>query len=211
MKLILERWENFLKLEEQFDACDTPFTVGDFKLAVDISKYLGDQEKLNQREKDIAQDGHWRNYLAKAKKIAIPLAKLGITATAVAAAAPVGIVGAGAAMAAGAVGAGIDVAEGGEAAAALGRIFMLGSTNENNNTYQRFLETFCVDQQTLDLVEDKFQKAYIEESDLVEELKTYFESANDQAALPDITNHLVDWLNTRSPYSDSEDTKMVAT
>ncbi len=209
MKLILERWENFIV--EEFDACDTSFNVGDFKLAVDISKYLGDQEKLNQREKEIAQDGHWRNYLAKAKKIAIPLAKLGVAGVGVATSAPVAIAGTGAAMAASAVGAGIDVAEGGEAAKALGRIFMLGSTNENNNTYQQFLETFCVDQQTLDLIEDKFQKVYIQESDVVDELKTYFDSANDEAPLPDITNHLVDWLNNQSAYAKTDDTKLVAT
>jgi len=202
--LIMERWDRFLV--EQFDACEGSFSVGDFKLAVDISGYLEDQEKMNAREAQIRQDGHWRNYLEKAKKLAAPLVRLGLAGVG-AVSGPVGA--AGAAVTSTGVGIGEDQA--GQTAQVLGKIFMLGSTQENNNAYQQFLETFCVDQQTLDLIEDKFQKAYIEESNIVEQLKTFFENADDNDRLPDITNHLVDWLNTESAYKTTDDTKMVAT
>ena len=204
MKLIMERWDRFLA--EQFEACEGSFSVGDFKLAVDISGYLEDQEKMNAREAQIRQDGHWRNYLEKAKKLAAPLVRLGL--------AGVGAVGGPVGAAAAAVtSTGVEIGEdqAGQTAQVLGKIFMLGSTQENNNAYQQFLETFCVDQQTLDLIEDKFQKAYIEESNIVEQLKTFFENADDNDRLPDITNHLVDWLNTESVYKTTDDTKMVAT
>ena len=204
MKLIMERWDRFLV--EQFDACEGSFSVGDFKLAVDISGYLEDQEKMNAREAQIRQDGHWRNYLEKAKKLAGPLVRLGLAGVG-AVSGPVGA--AGAAVTSTGVEIGEDQA--GQTAQVLGKIFMLGSTQENNNAYQQFLETFCVDQQTLDLIEDKFQKAYIEESNIVEQLKTFFENADDNDRLPDITNHLVDWLNTESAYKTTDDTKMVAT
>ena len=95
-----------------------------------------------------------------------------------------------------------------DAAGVLGQIFVLGSNNEENNAYREFLETFCVDQQTLDLIEDKYQKQYIEQAGIVEELKRYFESANPESPLPDITAHLVNWLNTRSAYKDSDDTSI---
>jgi len=200
----MERWDRFLV--EQFDACEGAFSVGDFKLAVDISGYLEDQEKMNAREAQIKQDGHWRNYLEKAKKLAAPLVRLGLAGVG-AATGPVGV----AAAAVTSTGVEIGAEQSGQAAQVLGKIFMLGSTQENNNAHQRFLETFCVDQQTLDLIEDKFQKAYIEESNIVEQLKTFFENANDDDRLPDITSHLVDWLNTESVYKTTDDTKMVAT
>ena len=204
MKLIMERWDRFLA--EQFEACEGSFSVGDFKLAVDISGYLEDQEKMNAREAQIRQDGHWRNYLEKAKKLAAPLVRLGLAGVG-AVSGPVG------AAAAAVTSTGVEIGEdqAGQTAQVLGKIFMLGSTQENNNAYQQFLETFCVDQQTLDLIEDKFQKAYIEESNIVEQLKTFFENADDNDRLPDITNHLVDWLNTESVYKTTDDTKMVAT
>jgi len=223
MKLIMERWDRFLA--EQFEACEGSFSVGDFKLAVDISGYLEDQEKMNAREAQIRQDGHWRNYLEKAKKLAAPLVRLGLAGVG-AVSGPVGaplvrlgLSGVGAvsgpvgAAAAAVTSTGVEIGEdqAGQTAQVLGKIFMLGSTQENNNAYQQFLETFCVDQQTLDLIEDKFQKAYIEESNIVEQLKTFFENADDNDRLPDITNHLVDWLNTESVYKTTDDTKMVAT
>jgi hypothetical protein len=87
---------------------------------------------------------------------------------------------------------------------------MLGSRNEENESIKEFLLTFCVDQETLDLIEDKFQPEYLKNSGVVEELKNYFETANDDAPLPDITAHLVHWLNTESDYKNSDDTHMVA-
>ncbi len=199
MKLIIERWDNYL--EEQFQACDTPFKVGDLLLATDIVKYLEDQEALNKKQQQIA-NSKFRQYADRAKKLAVPLAKLGFAATVTASPAAVAAVGAGAVTAT-TYGIMAD-----DAADVLGQIFVLGSNNEENNAYRDFLETFCVDQQTLDLIEDKYQKQYIEQAGIVEELKTYFENASPESPLPDITAHLVNWLNTKSAYKDSDDTSI---
>jgi len=198
MKLITERWNGYLK--EQFEPCDTPFKVGDLLLATDIVKYLDDQEALNRREQQIA-NSRLRQYAERAKQLAVPLAKVGF-ALGTAAGAPVSAVGAAAV-------AGTTYAiMADDAADVLGQVFVLGSNNEENNAYREFLETFCVDQQTLDLIEDKYQKQYIEQAGIVEELKRYFENANPESPLPDITAHLVDWLNTQSDYKDSDDTSI---
>tara|TARA_Y100000310_G_scaffold339866_1_gene433901 strand:+ start:1015 stop:1611 length:597 start_codon:yes stop_codon:yes gene_type:complete len=196
MKLILERWDNFLN--EAFEACDTPFKVGDLKLATDIVKYLNDQEAANKRLEQLAKSPFER-FLDNAKKLAVPIAKMGFWAGTAA-------TGAGGA-AIGAVSAAVMAHDAGEL---LGQVFMLGSREEENESIKEFLLTFCVDQETLDLIEDKFQAKYIKESDVVAELKNYFETANDDAPLPDITAHLVEWLNNESDYNQSDDTYMVA-
>ena len=198
MKLITERWNGYLK--EQFEACDTPFKVGDLLLATDIVKYLDNQEALNKREQQIA-NSKLRQYAERAKQLAVPLAKVGFAlGTAVASPAT-------AATAAAVAGTTYAIMAD-DAAGVLGQVFVLGSNNEENNAYREFLETFCVDQQTLDLIEDKYQKQYIEQAGIVEELKRYFVNANPESPLPDITAHLVDWLNTQSDYKDSDDTSI---
>ena len=198
MKMILERWDGFL--QEQFDACDSPFKVGDLMLATDVAKILDDQEKLNARGQQIA-NSPWRQRWQNAKKLAVPLAKLGFAAGATAASGP-----------AAAVVAPISLAiMADDAADLMGQVFVLGSKNEENNAYREFLETFCVDQETLDLIEDKFQKQYIEKAGIVDQLKSFFQNANPDSPLPDITNHLVDWLNKESAYAQSDDTQLQKT
>jgi len=196
MKLIMERWDGYLN--EEFDACKGGFKVGDVLLATDMVKYLDDQEALNKKEEQIA-NSKWRQFGKRAKELAVPLAKLGFGATV--AATGVGGV---------AIAATSHAIMADDAGDLMGQIFALGSKNEENNAYRQFLETFCVDQETLDLVEDKYQKAYIEQAGIVQELKNFFASANPNSPLPDITNHLVDWLNTQSPYKQSDDTKLQA-
>ena len=74
MKLIMERWDNYVN--EQFEACESPFRVGDLMLATDVAKYLDDQEALNKKEEQIA-NSKFKGYIDNAKKLAIPLANLG--------------------------------------------------------------------------------------------------------------------------------------
>ena len=196
MKLILERWDNFLN--EAFEACDTPFKVGDLKLATDIVKYLDDQEAANEYQAQLAKSP-FKRFLNNAKTLAIPIAKMGFWG----ATAATGVAGAAVAVAS-------NAAMAHDAGELASQIFMFGSRNEENESIKEFLLTFCVDQETLDLIEDKFQPEYLKNSGVVEELKNYFETANDDAPLPDITAHLVHWLNTESDYKKSDNTHMVA-
>lgn len=199
MKLIMENWNSFLN--EQFEACDTPFKVGDMVLSIDIMKVLDDQEALNKREQEIA-NSQLAGYLERAKQLATPLAKLGIAA--VSATTPVGAMGT-------AITAATWAAIADDAADITKNIFLFGSQNEEEPKYKQFLDLFCVDQETLDLVDDKYQQQYVSESDIVQQLKAYFgNTANANNPLPDITNHLVDWLNTKSDYKNSDDTQLVS-
>ena len=47
MKLIMENWKGFVN--EQFEACDTTFTIGDLMVATDIASVFDDEEKREQR------------------------------------------------------------------------------------------------------------------------------------------------------------------
>lgn len=194
MKLILERWDNFLN--ETFEPCDTSFVVGDLKLATDIVKYIGDQEAANEYQAQLAKSP-FKRFLNNARELAVPIAKMGFWA----ATAATGVGGTTVAVASNTV-----MAH--DAGDLLGQVFMLGSREEENESIKEFLLTFCVDQETLDLIEDKFQTKYIQESDVVKELRAYFVEASDDAPLPDITAHLVGWLNTESEYNQSDDTHM---
>jgi hypothetical protein len=99
-----------------------------------------------------------------------------------------------------------------EAGGLLGQLFGRANREEDKapNQFRDLLEMFCVDTETLDVIEDKFQKAYIQESDIVELLQKYFmdNMNNPETKVPDITGHLVDWLNTKSAYADSEFTQI---
>jgi uncharacterized protein YfiM (DUF2279 family) len=89
---------------------------------------------------------------------------------------------------------------------ALGKLFVNASKAEDriSGSHQQFLELFCVDAETLDLIEDKYQAKYIQETDIVARLQNYISTANDDAPLPDITKDLTDWLNTKSDYASAE-------
>tara|TARA_Y100000592_G_scaffold100746_1_gene182504 strand:- start:11589 stop:12179 length:591 start_codon:yes stop_codon:yes gene_type:complete len=190
MKVIMENWDRFI-LQEEFEACDTPFKVGDMLIGVDLVKYL-DDEALYQDRQEIINRSEYRQYLKKGIQIgkAIkPFASLVLALDGGATAATLG-----AADAAGGF---------------LGQMFALGSKNEGDNRYTEFLSTFCVDNETLDLIEDKFQQQYVTQTDIVDKLQDYFKNANPESPLPDITEHLVEWLNTKSAYAGSEETKMV--
>ena len=196
MKLIIENWNSFVN--EQFDSCkEGSFNVGQFLLATDMAKILDDTEKLNAREQQIA-NSRLRQYWQGASKLAPALFKLGVAG---AATTPAGIASTGLAVLSYAVM--VD-----DAAIVAGDIFKFGSRNEENNAYKDFLGHFCVDQDTLDLIEDKYQKAYVEQSGVIAALKNFFASASLDLPMPDITNHLVDWLNTKSPYAQSDDTQL---
>jgi len=53
----------------------------------------------------------------------------------------------------------------------LGKMFALETKNEGDNRYTDFLANFCVDNETLDLIEDKFQQQYVTETDIVDKLQ----------------------------------------
>ena len=190
MKVIMENWDRFI-LQEEFEACDTPFKVGDMMAGVVLAEFLDDEEKQQQLE-----NSKLGKFMTGAKKLARPLASLGLSVAAI---------GATGGTAAALTAAGVAEAAG----SVMGEMFALGSKNEGDNKYTDFSANLCVDNETLDLIEDKFQQQYVTQTDIVDKLQDYFKNANPESPLPDITEHLVEWLNTKSAYAGSEETKMV--
>jgi len=207
----MENWNHFF-VNEELVACDTTFTVGELVLAVDMAKAMKDQETLKAKSQQLA-NSPFRRFLKRATVLAKPLAKLGLTIAGAGVAATGAVAaGPGATVALGALGAAAWVSMADDTAEVMGQLFAFGTQNEDNNAYQNFLETFCVDPETLGLIEDHYQQDYLEQSGIVEELKRYLsDQSNATKLIPDITNHLVDWLNTQSDYRGSDDTQMVAT
>jgi hypothetical protein len=228
MKLIMESWKGFIN--EEFDACNTPFTIGDFAGSLELMALVKDEEANRERIEELGEKPRWAAF----KKLGSVLLSLGVKETAELAGSELGTVAAGEAGAAagGTLGAAAGGFLGGPPGAALGLVigrkigekgaaaigsaiasmFLNASKKEDSmgSKAEEFLSTFCVDSETLDLIEDKYQAQYIKESDIIEELKRYLTNAPTDKPLPDITQHLIDWLNTKSDYKQSDHTTMVA-
>jgi len=201
MKLIMENWKGFVS--EQFEACNTPFTIGDMIVATDIATVIDDEEKRREKIEKLAKEPQWKKNVRKAMPVAKAMAKLGFTAATTLA------TGGAAAAAGAAVGYKDLAAETGEV---FGKIFVNANRNEEKYAEapaaRQFLTAFCVDPETLDMIDDKFQREYFQESDIVDQIKKFFANNPPETKIPDLTDHLVDWMNTNSSYADSSFTSI---
>jgi hypothetical protein len=199
MKLIMENWKGFVN--EQFDACDTPFTIGDMMIATDIASVIDDEAKRREKVAKLEKDPKWKKNLRKAMPIAKAMGKLGLSAFTTLAPIPDPIT---MAMDARAL-----AAETGEV---FGKIFVDANRKEEKYAEapaaRQFLTAFCVDPETLDMIDDKFQRQYFQESDIVDEVKKFFANNPPETRIPDLTDHLVDWMNNNSSYADSDFTSI---
>jgi len=209
MKLIIENWKGFVN--EEFEACDTPFTIGDLMVATDIASVIDDEEKRREKIQQLEREPKWKKNVRKALPIAKAMGGLGLGITATVGTGGIG--GAALATAVGAVGTaqGVkDLAD--QAGDVFSKIFLGANKKETaaSSKERQFLETFCVDPQTLDVIDDKYQKAYFEDSDIIDKIKEFFSTQPPETRIPDLTDHLVDWMNTKSPYSKSDFTKITS-
>ncbi len=199
MKLIMENWKGFVN--EQFDACDTPFTIGDMMIATDIASVIDDEAKRREKVAKLEKDPKWKKNLRKAMPIAKAMGKLGLSAFTTLAPIPDPIT---MAMDARAL-----AAETGEV---FGKIFVDANRKEEKYAEapaaRQFLTAFCVDPETLDMIDDKFERQYFQESDIVDEVKKFFANNPPETRIPDLTDHLVDWMNNNSSYADSDFTSI---
>ena len=199
MKLIMENWKGFVN--EEFKACKTDFTIGDLMIATDIASVIDDEEKRREKIAKLEKDPKWKKNLRKAMPIAKAMGKLGLSAFTTLAPIPDPIT---MAMDARAL-----AAETGEV---FGKIFVDANRKEEKYTEapaaRQFLTAFCVDPETLDMIDDKFQRQYFQESDIVDEIKKFFANNPPETKIPDLTDHLVDWMNNNSSYADSDFTSI---
>ena len=54
------------------------------------------------------------------------------------------------------------------------------------------------------MIDDKYQKAYFEDSDIIDKIKEFFANNPPETRIPDLTDHLIDWMNTKSSYAGSK-------
>lgn len=59
------------------------------------------------------------------------------------------------------------------------------------------LKLFCIDEETLDLINNDIEKEYYTKSDILEFIKQITKD-HPNTELPDLTSHLVKWINTES-------------
>ena len=199
MKLIMENWKGFVN--EEFEACKTDFTIGDLMIATDLASVIDDEEKRREKIAKLENDPKWRKNLRKAAPIAKALGKIGWSALTTFAPIPDPLV-----MAS-------DVRTlAQETGELFGKIFVDANKQEAKfsepSPARQFLTTFCVDPETLDMIDDKFQKQYFQESDIIDKIKEFFTTNPPETKIPNLTNHLVDWMNDNSPYADSDHTSI---
>ena len=197
MKLIMENWKGFVN--ENLDACDTPFTIGDMMVATDIASVIDDEEKRREKIQKLESEPQWKKRIRKAMPIAKAIAGLGFAAATTFATG-------GATAVAGAAMNVKGLAD--QTADVFSKIFVDANRKEGKYVEspkaRQFLQTFCVDPETLDMIDDKFQKQYFEESDIIDKIKEFFTNNSPETRIPDLTDHLVDWMNKNSSYADSE-------
>jgi hypothetical protein len=79
--------------------------------------------------------------------------------------------------------------------------------DQNKTEIRQLMNLFCIDDETLDMISDDIEKKYYAESDIFDEIKRLYAVALSQAQdipIPDLTKHLVLWVNDKTAYKQSD-------
>jgi hypothetical protein len=71
---------------------------------------------------------------------------------------------------------------------------------------RQLLNIFCIDDETLDLISNEYEAKYYNESGIFDEIKRLVHQAlqGNDMEVPDLTKHLVDWINNNTEYKNSD-------
>ena len=74
---------------------------------------------------------------------------------------------------------------------------------EGNKAARAMMQLFCIDDPTLDLIDNCLETLYIHNSGVMDEIQNFMARGAEDPNLefPDLTKHLIDWLNTQSTYN----------
>jgi hypothetical protein len=197
MKLIMERWDSYLN--EQWSDCPTnAYTLQD--VAIAFIGTISDEKQKAQVIKDLSQK-LGRDVTKTLDKVEPVTGVLGATAAFVVPAVAVGTTASGAIVVAGLI----------AAAAAMTANLISASWNkkidQNKTEIRQLMNLFCIDDETLDMISDDIEKKYYAESDIFDEIERLYTVALNQAQdmpIPDLTKHLVDWVNDKTTYKQSD-------
>ena len=195
MKLIMENWRSYGRVvEQQYSDCPT----NNIKLSDVALSMVGTIEDDAQRAKEIAKIEKQLNRPLKEK-----LENLDPLIGA--------IVGAGALFAPPIGGAAVGIAGAVGAAAGLISSLLQRSSakkiDKGKKEIRQLLNIFCIDDETLDLISNEYEAKYYSESGIFDEIKRLIREAlqgNNDMEVPDLTKHLVDWINNNTEYKNSD-------
>mgnify|MGYP005813225441 CR=1 FL=1 len=177
-KRLMESWGYIDKKldESDLEPCPTqPVLVGDFKDAL----------KLSLKDKSVQKSEIEK--LTAGGKSAARLQKIVTIAGLVAATPAVGAIG-GLSLAAGLLG-------------MLASAIKSKQEGKQDKNISQMLAILCIDDDLLDILDNRIEKQYWQQSDLRAQVESYANSASDNEPMPNFTRHFVDWLNTESVYS----------
>ena len=204
MKLIMESWRKNVLTEQALPDCATNnvpmFTL---LIAMGLWNHLDDEKKaIKIARKKLDQIGAEKS----SGILKTILAVTGLVAAGVSVVAPPAAPAALAAKGA--------IAGAASAAAAYTAEWMEKSRDkkvrQGNAAAKKIFRLFCIDDETLDLIADKYESAYIHTSGVMEQIEKFVERSLSDHTLqfPDLTKHLVNWINTQTPYKDSDASEM---
>lgn len=175
LKLIMEGWRGYLS-EADLDPCPKqPIDLGEFKVALDIASSDSDiqKEKIEKLKK---QKGRIEN-----------LDKI-LTAANFLAAIPALQAAAGLSFAAGLV-------------TSLAYAIKGRQENKQDNKISALLGLLCIDDDLLDILDNRIEKEYWSDSDIQSQISNYVRSADPSEPMPNFTQHFLEWLNSQSDYA----------
>ena len=194
MKLIMESWRSYGRvLEQEYSDCPT----NSMKLSQIALGLLGTIQDDEQRAKEIDKLEKQLNSPLKEKLEDLE------TVTAV-------LVGAGAIFAPATGGLSVGIAGLVGATAGLISSLLQRSSAKKIDTGKKeiraLLKIFCIDDETLDLISNEYEAKYYNESGIFDEIKRLVNEALQgyDMEIPDLTKHLVDWINNNTEYKNSD-------
>jgi hypothetical protein len=179
IRLIIESWRTFLH-EGALNPCPIDrVSVGEFKTALNIAASDPDiqKEKIEKLKKQSGRLGNPTKIFALVSLVA-----------------GVPVVGAAA---------GLSFAAGLLGSLAFGmKAKQDGKTDEKIN---QLLGLLCIDDDLLDVMDNRIETEYWENSDLKARVDAYANSADDNEPMPNFTQHFLQWLNNDSDYAKDSD------
>ena len=197
MKLIMESWRKNV-IEEQLKDCeDNNFTIAVYIAA--HGAFLGDEDKDIEKAKKVYENmtgtetprkviNHLNTFISIVATT-IDISSGGLTGGAVSGAANLA------------------------AFTTVELLEMLANKKiqKGQEKARQILKLFCIDFETLDMIADKYEIAFINKSDIMEKVKNFFLRATSDPSLefPSLMHELVEFINTQTPYKNSPKTDLV--
>jgi hypothetical protein len=181
-------WRGFLLAEELKPCGDSALTFDQFVTAIEYASM--DAQKRVQKREELEKTGKLNKTLTDIFTVAGIVAGfpfMGAIASLTVGAAVVG---------------------------AIAGLFRMKQKSKADEKINQLLEMLCIDPELLVLIDNKLENEYLKSPDFQKELEDFvIQARSDDGvdSMRDFSQHLMDWLNTRSEYAKSDRTNVVPT